>query len=103
MKKKRVKWNLNTKLRQSLRMLWLRSPMRYEAIKRTRCMPGRNMCEQCKKIVATKDIKIDHIVPAGTLINDISGFVKRLMVESHGLQALCETCHDKKTSEERAN
>lgn len=95
------KFNLDTRLRQALRQVWLRSPMRYAVIKRSRVAPGKNQCESCQTIVPTKEIRVDHIVACGSLKGDVSGFVARLFVEPDGMQALCKPCHDVVTKAQR--
>ena len=60
-------------------------------------------CNECKGWYPDKEINVDHIIPAGTLTcsNDLPGFVERLFCEIDNLQVLCETCHNKKTKNER--
>jgi len=56
-------------------------------------------CSECKRLVGSDEIEIDHIQEAGSLrcFEDIPGFVQRLFCDSSGLRAVCSTCHDKKT------
>ena len=60
-------------------------------------------CNECKHWFAEKNINVDHIIPAGTLksAEDLPGFVERLFCEEEHLQVLCNTCHDKKTQDEK--
>ena len=60
-------------------------------------------CNSCKKWFSAKNTQVDHIVPAGRLasFDDLPGFVRRLFVEEEGLQLLCNSCHDKKTKNEK--
>jgi 5-methylcytosine-specific restriction endonuclease McrA len=60
-------------------------------------------CNVCKDWFPDKEVNVDHIVPAGALncAEDLPGFVERLFCEVEGLQILCSTCHDRKTSIER--
>jgi 5-methylcytosine-specific restriction endonuclease McrA len=62
-------------------------------------------CNICKNWFPDKQVNVDHIIPAGTLrdYNDLPGFVQRLFVEVDGLQCLCETCHNKKTAQEKVD
>jgi hypothetical protein len=48
-------------------------------------------------------VSVDHVIPCGRLERETAGdFIERLFVESHGLQVLCDQCHQDKTQEERA-
>ena len=62
------------------------------------------LCNVCKEWFADKEINVDHIIPAGTLrcAQDLPGFVERLFCEVDNLQVLCETCHNKKTQDEKS-
>ena len=57
----------------------------------------------CKHWYIEKKINVDHIHPAGSLMNskDLPGFVERLFCEVNNLQVLCEKCHDKKTKADK--
>ena len=61
-------------------------------------------CKECSNWFPDKQINVDHIIPAGTLrsANDLPGFVERLFCEVDNLQVLCETCHNKKTQDEKS-
>jgi len=60
-------------------------------------------CNQCKNWFPDKQVNVDHIIPAGTLMcsNDLPGFVERLFCEVGNLQVLCSICHNKKTQDEK--
>lgn len=60
-------------------------------------------CAQCKNWFPDKQVAVDHIIPAGALNSgdDLKGFVERLFCEMEHLQVLCESCHTKKTADER--
>lgn len=60
-------------------------------------------CNHCKEWFPDKKISVDHIIPAGTLASyeDLPRFVKNLFVEKDELQVLCNTCHQKKTNDDR--
>jgi hypothetical protein len=61
-------------------------------------------CAECKDWFPDKEVQIDHTVPAGTLttLEDLPGFVDRLLCEEHGYKVLCKNkCHYNKTQEER--
>lgn len=61
-------------------------------------------CKECSQWFPDKKINVDHIIPAGTLkcAADLPGFVERLFCEIDNLQILCETCHNKKTQDEKS-
>ena len=61
-------------------------------------------CKECSNWFPDKKINVDHIIPAGTFrcANDLPGFVERLFCEVDNLQVLCETCHNKKTQDEKS-
>ena len=61
-------------------------------------------CAECLNWFPDKKINVDHRIPAGTLrcANDLPGFVERLFCEVDNLQVLCETCHNKKTQNEKS-
>ena len=71
-------------------------------IEKTRITRGVHLCPSCQKTFPRKDMKKDHIDP----VIPIEGFstwdniVERLFVGEEGWQAICVTCHDKKTREE---
>jgi 5-methylcytosine-specific restriction endonuclease McrA len=63
------------------------------------------LCNECKGWFPDKKINVDHIIPAGSLqcAADLPGFVERLFCEADNLQILCETCHNKKTQNEKSS
>lgn len=71
-------------------------------IEKTRISKGVHLCPSCNQIHKRKDMKKDHIDP----VVPVTGFtswdtiINRLFVSEEGWQALCVTCHDKKTKEE---
>jgi len=60
-------------------------------------------CSICSGWFPHKEIEVDHIVPAGTLLslNDIAGFVERLFCEKENLAVLCYKCHEDKHRKEK--
>jgi len=86
-------WNRNAKIRSALRQVWLRSPLRYEAVKAARVERGRYKCSVCNELFSAKEIQIDHIEPAGSLIGSVDAFVERLFCPSEKLRAVCRPCH----------
>lgn len=61
-------------------------------------------CASCKKWFPDKEVKVDHIVPAGSIksFEEVGRFLELLLIEKEGLQVLCNECHDIKTQQERA-
>ena len=94
-----------TGLRSALRRLWMwYSPERREALAAARINKAEWRCAECGKGFKQKDVAVDHVVPCGSLkgLEDLEGFVRRLLVKAAGLQVLCkELCHQKKTDSER--
>jgi hypothetical protein len=60
-------------------------------------------CAICKGVFPGKEVQVDHIIPAGRLadFNDLPSFAERLFCEAHGFRALCITCHQQVTAEEK--
>jgi hypothetical protein len=84
------------KLRAACRQVWHRSHVRKLAAQRAVGDDGFPVCELCKETVPK--VFIDHIERVGDMDG---GFIQRLFCPSSGLQALCKTCHQKKTNAER--
>jgi 5-methylcytosine-specific restriction endonuclease McrA len=59
-------------------------------------------CASCGNEYTAKDIQVDHIVPIG-YDKSWDEFIHGLFCERDNLQALCVTCHKKKTKEEKKN
>jgi 5-methylcytosine-specific restriction endonuclease McrA len=89
--------NWNSWIRSQLRRVWLRSPMRTQALRDARVARGAYKCAECGEIFKVKEIQVDHIIPAGTLIGDLGGFVERLFCPAEGLAVKCKPCHAAKT------
>ena len=93
---------LHTRLRQTLRLLWLRSPERSAALKRAWVSRGRYLCSSCNAVFGPKEVQVDHVLACGQLLStaDLSTFAERLF---NGEQVvLCKGCHAEKTRSERA-
>lgn len=73
----------------------------YKGIKKTQKWEFH--CNICKQWFMDKEVQIDHIIDAGTLMksSDLSGFVERLFCEEGGFQCVCKPCHQEKTNAER--
>jgi 5-methylcytosine-specific restriction endonuclease McrA len=97
MKKKKRKYNLKSRITSALRRVWYYSPMRNECKKRAKS----GVCELCE--VKRDKLQVDHVISVvgseGFLNWDL--YIKRLFVESDGLQNICETCHKHKTQSDR--
>lgn len=99
-----------------LRALHMKWSPKTKCISEARVRRGVYKCEHCKKEGAAtlppkegnkkriKNILADHIDPVVSPVDgfvDWNTFIDRLFVEQDGYQALCSSCHDKKTAEER--
>ena len=89
------------KIVNTLRKLWLFSPERREAIKKSKVGGGYKCCVCGGIIPSQKFIKVDHKEQVRANGWDWNDFVERLFCSSEGLQVMCKECHDKKTKEER--
>lgn len=100
-------------IRGCLRKAWVRHPVKLEFIRNNRIRTinertGNEVwggkCNRCNKKYVSKELQVDHIVPAGSLKSnkDIQGFVERLLfVGEDDLQFLCKQCHRIITYSER--
>lgn len=98
-------------IRSGLRALWQKWPVKWQVLaeaKRPYDGPDKRIkweyqCNICKGWFKTKEVSVDHIVPAGTLrtYDDLPQFVRGLLCEADNLQVACKTCHDAKTAKER--
>lgn len=100
-------------VRSALRSAWSRHPVRFEALRRAeRPYKGTDkrrkkewQCAECESWNKSKDVSVDHIIPAGSLkcLDDLPGFVERLLfIPVDQLQVLCSGCHGKKSQQENA-
>ena len=95
-------------------------PPKYQALRQAYVKTGVNpatgrmcklhKCAICGNLFPQKDMAVDHIHPGIPIDGfDCEGFLgynwdqvlRRLFVESDGLQAVCKPCHNLKTSDER--
>lgn len=106
-------------LRGLLRRGWNHHPLKLEKIKKDRYqIPNPNPrgrkptvwgfdCACCGKTYPiAKECQVDHIVPAGSLINieDIQGFVERLLVVTEdNLRLVCKACNGTLAYADRQN
>ncbi len=54
-------------------------------------------CEDCNKHFPSGGVQVHHVEPVGPLrsLDDLAGFVTRLLCEGGGLRLLCKACHKK--------
>lgn len=81
-----------------------RWPPRNEALKNARVARNQYKCAHCEGIFGRKEVSIDHIHPVVDPDEGFTGwdsYVERMYCELEGFQILCDTCHDKKTAEEK--
>lgn len=111
----------NAFIRNGLRNLSLKFPVKHEVLKRARVKRGWYRCASCDEVVPVsvpsepnkngkkkriRNVDVDHIDP---VINPEKGFenwdtyIERLFLcGEDGMQVLCKKCHDIKTKKERA-
>lgn len=91
-------------IRSAIRMVWLRSLARGEALKKARISKGIYLCSTCKRLYKNGEIEVDHVHPIikhnETFLDlSIGELIKRYFFSE--LQVLCKSCHKEKTSIER--
>ena len=98
------------RLRSALRAEWRKWPPRSDVLRNaTRKMKkpmGRRRvevhCAICRRWFDRERMSVDHVIPCGSFNLQTAGeFISRMFVEEDGLQVLCDTCHKRKTREER--
>ena len=85
------------KIRSAVRQVWQRCKARRLCVNRAKLPGDYFKCEQCEATVPK--IHVDHIDAVGDVTG--YGFIDRLFVGSHRLQAMCTACHKTKTQCER--
>lgn len=80
----------------------MRDRERNQVLINARVDRNQYLCAQCKLIFPRKEIQIDHIEPVTPLTGwvDLDTFVTRLKVSATEMQAICKTCHKKKSGVE---
>ena len=124
MKKKQPPFNQEMAIRGANRRLFARSPSVREKLEQSRQEFPRykkdgtlakkpwvkRQCEVCNNWVGSTQIAIDHIdpvvppdgfPPGFDMWERITLFLKRLWCDVSNLQRICDSCHNKKTQEER--
>ncbi len=87
---------MKAKIISALRLVWLRSPTRYQAVKNARVARGKYQCNHCKKSFKLKQVQVDHVVEIGSF-TDWNSYIEKLFCSVDNLQCLCKRCHKKKT------
>ena len=115
--KKKPKYNKSATIRGALRRAFARSPLVREVMSESRREAPRykqdgtrhkrnwvqRQCEVCGEWVSSSKIAVDHKIPVVSVdgFEDWNQFIDRLWCDKSNLQRICDTCHDKKTHEER--
>lgn len=111
--KKKAPFNFYQWLRSGLRGMSRKYPPVYECLAEAKRQappdaPARQkiayLCAICGKLNSSKNICVDHRIPAGSLLEekDITPFILGLFCSKGNLQAICkDTCHRYKTMSER--
>lgn len=90
---------INTLRRSSYR--W---PARSQALKLARLERGIYQCNSCNGRFTNKEIKVDHVLPIVEVKNGFTtwdSYINNLFCDVSGLQILCSTCHNSKSSIEK--
>ena len=115
---KKKSFNVEAALRGAIRRVFSRSPVVREVLMKVRReVPKFNndgrrakrdavqyKCNVCNAFVSSTKVSVDHIEPVISVedgFQDFNLFIKRLFCAESNLQVICDTCHDKKTYEER--
>ena len=116
--KKRPPYNQEAAIRGALRRAFSRSPIVKEVMDASRREVPRytkdgsrhkknwvqSQCQVCDQWHSKSKMAVDHIVPVISVENGKQSwdkFIDRLWCAKENLQRICDTCHDKKTYEER--
>jgi hypothetical protein len=89
---------------RGIREAWMRSPLRYEALRRVKVKPNEYKCEGCGKIFKYREVEVDHVkpvVPEGDW-DGLQQYAYRMYCPPEQLRVLCaDGCHLEKTNAER--
>lgn len=100
--------------KRDLKMLWNRSPMKWECYSRAKLRPSYIKCEKCGNETYWKLSETDHVNPVVPVAPDkldqlfpgadydVAKYAFRLNVPGKDLQQLCEGCHKPKSKAENA-
>lgn len=86
-------WNLYQQARAALRTLWMKSPMRAQAIREARTTRGWYLCNHCGKEGKLKEMQVHHLEPVGMDKPDWNLYIDRLFCDSSKLVLLHKECH----------
>lgn len=91
-------------IRSAIRLVWLRSLSRGEALKKARVSKGIYLCSLCRRLYKNGEIEVDHVHPIikynETFLDlTIGEIINRYFFSE--LQVLCKSCHKEKTKLER--
>jgi hypothetical protein len=90
--KKPARWNQKDKLVAAIRKVWRYSPMRKEALERTKVGVKANRCENCEEIFNIKLVEVHHTKSMhGWKTYD--ELIDKMLCHSTELKVLCERCH----------
>ena len=101
---------LMSRIRSALRRIWMYYKPRVAAKKLAeRTVKGKRhkyeyKCEKCKKWWKSKEVEVNHRIPAGSLRNfqDRPGFCERLFCEEpEGYAVMCKRSHKLETAKQR--
>jgi len=118
--KKKPPFNQNAAIRGAIRRIFTRSPIVREVLMAGRReVPKYNKdgarakknavqyeCQVCSAWVGSTQVVVDHIKPVISVTDgfvDWNVFVDRLFCDKSNLQRICDTCHDKKTYDEKVS
>lgn len=103
-------------LKGAIRRVFSRSELRQKVV-RASIRPGHfdstrprvkkwSMCFLCDRLTPTYQVEVDHVVPVIPLDSNLEhmtwdSLVDRVWTEETNLQAVCKSCHIKKTKEEQ--
>ena len=90
-------------IRSALRSAFQKWSPKHQAKNAAKVAYNTYVCASCDGWFGSKQVQVDHIVPAGRLsqFDDLPGFVERMFCEAEGFQVLCKECHLVKTKGER--
>jgi hypothetical protein len=63
----------------------------------------QSLCAECQHLFNEEDTVVDHIEPCGPVSSweEAAEFMRRLLVETDGMQVLCRQCHEGKREQDR--
>lgn len=82
--------------RSAIRKIWMYSKIRQEAVRRAKVSPNQYLCANCNGRFKSKEIEVDHTIPAGSLkeFEDFSPFIEKMFQENIDLlEVVCKPCH----------